>query len=241
MSDIDNESMKDLENEHRIATVGSRARRVKIEKGESWLVRFIPFPMGKNGAFYARIAYHWIDRKSTLCIRNTGPAFGGDPDYDCPVCAAANKLYNETASEPVRLFAYKAMGHPRWRTLCLVVEKNNTSIEGEELYLPYEFDLSKTTFTGWSDMLLRDQKKGTSKQGFLDLDTGCDILASRPNIAIQLQRENAGPILGISDNDKLDRVIDRIWKRCSPPQLTLPARTQLVEAADRIRDKIGMT
>src|SRR5437879_2927015 len=104
MSEITLEFMRDLENERKIAAQGNKVRRVKIEEGESWLVRFLPYPMNKEGRFYARIAHHWIRRKPVLCIRNTGPAFGGDPAYDCPICAVVERLHQESASDAERLF-----------------------------------------------------------------------------------------------------------------------------------------
>src|ERR1051326_7592174 len=141
---IETVSMKDLESERKLASQGGKVRRVKIEKGESWLLRFIPFPMGKDKTFYARIAHHWLHKKPILCIRNTGRAFGGDPDFNCPVCEVAERLYEESPSDAVRDFAYRAQGHPRWKTWCVVSEiddgRRREAIDGDELYMPYEFD-----------------------------------------------------------------------------------------------------
>jgi hypothetical protein len=47
------------------------SRRVKLERGHNWVVRFLPAKMGPDGLFFARIARHWLGKLHIVCPRNT--------------------------------------------------------------------------------------------------------------------------------------------------------------------------
>ena len=58
--------------------------RIKLEKGHSIVVRFLPARLGPDKMWYARVAQHWLNEVPITCPRLTGDDFGGALDAYCP-------------------------------------------------------------------------------------------------------------------------------------------------------------
>jgi hypothetical protein len=69
--------------------VECKKRIVQLNRGEAWLIRFLPVVLGETKRFYARIARHWRNKRQIICPRLTEPGFGGNVEEYCPVCRVA--------------------------------------------------------------------------------------------------------------------------------------------------------
>ena len=47
------------------------SRRIKLVKGQSLIVRFLPAKLGPDELWFARIAKHWVNKTPIVCPRNT--------------------------------------------------------------------------------------------------------------------------------------------------------------------------
>src|SRR5882724_9379528 len=81
------------------------SRRVKMERGKMWVIRFLPAKLGPQATWFARIARHWVSMKPIVCPRYTSPDFGGDPDAYCPCCEVA-AIVNESPDPEISKFGY---------------------------------------------------------------------------------------------------------------------------------------
>ena len=105
---IDPKILKRMQGEDSFLQSQTRgSRRVKLNRGQNWIVRFLPAQMGPDGLWFARIAKHWMNKLPIVCPRNTAEDFGGDPDCECPVCTLADEL-NDSADEIISKFGYKS-------------------------------------------------------------------------------------------------------------------------------------
>lgn len=121
---IDPEMLGELNYEQQFTqSISSARRQVKIEKGKSWRIRYLPAKLGPKHTFFARIAKHWLATKPILCPRQTSPAFGGDPDAFCPVCDKSNEL-NDSANQAESQLGYEVRSAPQWLVYCVVFEKD---------------------------------------------------------------------------------------------------------------------
>ena len=221
-------------------------RRVKLEKGESWLVRFLPYAMGEKKMFYARIAQHWYGNKPYVCPRETAAEWGGDADYSCPVCNLAEDLESRGLSDGdmkiVRGFATR----PSWNAWVLVYQKDTGKgdpemISGSDMWEPYEYNMSSTAFDELTTILKRSTRGGRNAAanplGILDLENGTDIWVTRKQTSYALAADPDGPAPFVSDVDdaEWDRIIAHIWKKCHDPKVTIPSNEEL----DALARKIG--
>ncbi len=73
-------------------SMGKKTSRVKIEPGESWMVRFLPVELSKNGMWYMRRAQHWFRKQPVSCPHYTPEAYGGSKEFQCPLCDLSEEL-----------------------------------------------------------------------------------------------------------------------------------------------------
>lgn len=207
-------------------------RRVKLEKGQSWIIRFLPAKMGPDGLWFARIAQHWHNRKPILCIKHTSPDYHGDSEYDCPVCQMAESL-NDDSSKEISQVGFRAMANPNWFVWCLVLEKNQEPVSPAEMLLPYEFNMGRSVW---------DQLKGFYQNGLrrgpdsvLDYEKGNDFALMRNNNGQVLDKLDAAPIFDLNDKN-FDAYIAKIEAQLKSPKVTVPNEKDLRIYAQKLEE-----
>lgn len=230
-----------LLDQERVHTDTAKTNRVKLEDGDTWLIRFLPYAMGKDNTFYARIATHWLNLKPMICPHKTAEAFGGSEKNYCPVCEVADHLYDNAPNDDIRDLAFKAKAMPRWVIYCLVFEKEsrNGKVEkmtGNEILKPCEFSLSRTLFDDLMVMIRRSAgRKGGTPLGVLDLERGYDVYVTRRKNNYRLDKaEEPGPIFEL--NDQFDVLVDKVWAQLRPPAVKIPSEEQLDEFAAKLSE-----
>lgn len=232
------------EDEQAISSLSKAARRVKIETNHTWNLRILPVEMGPDKMPYVRLAQHWRNNKPLTCPRHTSKAWGGDPDFNCPVCDLSERL-NESSNDDIRNLGYQARCVLRFRFWCVVFDKEDARGKIEEMPLdeilnPYEFDMYKTT---WEDFK-KYQKWATNRRrgnvepsewGVMDLETGVNLLATHGAKGVRLDRTDPGPIFDLNDPE-FDAKIKRIWARLRKPVITVASERQLLEMAVKFEE-----
>lgn len=232
---------KELDAEFRYMQSTTRqSRTVKIEKGDAWLVRFLPVEFGPRRLWYARVAKHWLNRKPITCPKHTSEDYGGNSNAYCPVCDAVDEL-NQHSDEKVSSKAFEARASAQWHTYCLVISKklNGTIIDmpEEELLVPYEFPLYKST---WEELInfYKLNSRRDNPYSVLDLIGGCDFWASKAaNKPIRLDKQDAAPVLDeLTDPPEEDPRITKMIKDCHAPRVVIPTDEQLLQFAEKLHD-----
>jgi len=246
MSDIKPSAMwKYMEEDERsVSLLTKTARRVKIENNHTWNLRLLPVTFGADGMFYARLAQHWRNNRPVTCPVYTQKAFGGNSNAPCPICELSERL-NESGDDAIRDLGYQARCVLRYRVWCVVFDKEDArgkieEMPDEELLNPYEFDMYKTT---WEDFKkyqrwATTRRKGggePSELGVLDLETGCNLLATHGTKGVRLDRQELGPIFDPKDPD-WDAKIGKIWARLRKPTITIASERQLLEMAVKFEE-----
>ena len=151
-------------------------RRVKMERGKMWVIRFLPAKLGPQKTWFARIARHWLSMKPIVCPRYTSPDFGGDPEAYCPCCEVASVI-NESPDPEISKFGYQAQGNPQWLTFCVAFEKDGAEQSLREILIPYEFTHYKSTF----EELMAFYKAGLrrSPESIFDYKLGNDFVVTK--------------------------------------------------------------
>jgi hypothetical protein len=242
--DVRPTAMRAFEDEDRAdSSVSKTERRVKIELNHTWMLRLLPVKVGKDQQSYVRLAQHWWNKSPMYCPRYLAPAWGGDPDCACPVCAASERL-QESSSQAARDIGYEARVQLRRKMWCVVFDMEDTrgrveEMTDEEILNPYSLEMTKTTwqdfkkFQAWA---LNRRKGQGSELGILDLETGCNLLATHTSKGVRLDRQDAGPIFDASDPE-WDNKIARIWSRIRQPSIVLPTQDQLLQLSMKIEEE----
>jgi len=232
------------DDEQAVSSLSKASRRVKIETNHTWNIRLLPVEIGQDKMPYVRLAQHWRNSKPTTCPTFTPKAWGGNPDMPCPVCELSERL-NESGDDTIRNLGYQARCVLRFRFWCVVFDKEDArgkieEMPDEELLNPYEFDMYKTT---WEDFK-KYQKWATTRRkgggepsewGVMDLETGCNLLATHGAKGIRLDRQDPGPIFDAKDPD-WDAKIGKIWTRIRKPTIVIPTEKQLLELAIKFEE-----
>lgn len=202
----------------------TRTRRVKLEKGESCLIRVLPVAMGRSGSYTARIAQHWMNKKPVVCPRFTHPDFGGDPKAHCAACEVTDEAYDQSATDDDRQFAKDASVKVKWQAWCLVFERDNGRkvevMQPPEVWHPHEFSMSKTSFDELSAMVQRSARAKGNPLGILDLEQGCDLWVTRAaNNNYRLDKADSGPTPIADVDDKFPALVEQIFAECKAPSV----------------------
>lgn len=229
------------EDEAVVSSISKTARRVKIEKNHTWNMRLLPVQMGPDKMPYVRLAQHWWNKSPIVCPTFTPKGFGGNPDVPCPICELSDRL-NESSSQEIRDLGYGARCVLRFRFWCVVFDMEDARGRIDELPLnevlnPYEFDMYKTT---WEDFKkyqkwATTRRKDPSEWGLLDLESGCNLLATHGNKGVRLERSDPSPIFNVEDKN-FDSYIQKIWERLRKPTVIIPGEKQLLETAIKIEE-----
>jgi hypothetical protein len=225
MSNVHPEILDGLEFESQFIqnTSGSQRRDVKLQRGDAWLLRFLPVKLGAQKRWYARIAKHWLNKKMVFCPRNTEEAYGGSPDAYCPVCELSQHL-NDDTNEAVRDFGFSIRGGAQWTTWCVVFEK---SIKGgpaqvmptPEVLQPYTFNHYRSTWEELTAFLRQGLKRAPNS--VLDLEKGNDFYAAKGAKGVRLDKQDSAPIFQI-DDPNWDANIEKIFAACKAPIVKMP-------------------
>jgi hypothetical protein len=227
------------------AAVSSTARRVKIEENHTWRLRILPVELGVEKDPFVTIAQHWYNNQPKTCPRHTPASWGGNPDYVCPICEISDHL-RESGDEKINGFGYKLRCNIQIRAYCIVFDMEDQRGNVEEMPMsevlnPYEFNMFKGTWENFSKF----QKWATSRRragqeaspwGIIDLETGCDLLATHGSKGITLDKCDPGPIFPL-DDPKFDEYTAKIWSRIKSPKIIIPDDKELLELAAKIEEK----
>ena len=212
------------------------SRRVKLDRGQNWIVRFLPARMGPDGLWFARIAKHWVNKLPIVCPHNTAEDFGGDPEFACPVCQLADEL-NDSADEVISKFGFKAKANPQFLTYCVVWEKNGVQQPMSEVLVPYEFNHYKSTWEELKGFYMAGGRK--SGDSVLDYKSGNDFSVNKGGKGMRLDKLDASPIFDL-DDPKWAEHIKRLEGAMKTPKVVIPTNEQInvflkkmQEAADR--------
>lgn len=229
------------EDEAVVSSISKTARRVKIEEKHTWNIRLLPVQMGPDKMPYVRLAQHWWNKAPITCPTFTPKGFGGNPDAACPICELSERL-NESPSKEIKDLGYSARCVLRFRFWCVVFDIEDARERIDELPMnevlnPYEFDMYKTT---WEDFKkyqkwATTRHKNPSEWGLLDLETGCNLLATHGSKGVRLERLDPSPIFDLNDKN-FDNYIAKIWERLRKPSIVIPSEKQLLETAIKIEE-----
>jgi hypothetical protein len=232
------------QNIRRVNSTGGGNRRVKIDQGHTWRIRLLPVTMGKHKDTFVPLAQHWFNKTPMTCPKHTPEEWGGDPNYDCPICGVAARLANSPVEE-IKKMGFRVGCSIRTRMWCIVVEKedhrgNVEEIVINDMLIPYEFDMFKTTWENFCKYqkwaLTGKRTRGPiSPDGLLDLETGYDLLATASKNGIVLDRCDPNPIFPLEDQN-YDRYIKKIWEGIKKPIIDIPKEVILNETAMKIQE-----
>lgn len=234
----------DLEAERRVAAASGRASRVKIERGHAWLIRILPFPQGPAKKPFAQLAQHWIMGRPVMCKAGTSPDFGGDPSYDCPICATAAACKNDARDDDERDEFYEVEARIAYRCYCLVIKKaddrgREEEMIGDELFIPHEFNIPKSSFNALMTKVERSKsRQGATAMGLLDLETGTDLWAVRDkknSLTFDLSEEGPLPIFTL--DEQFDDKLTRVWKQMRQPTVKFFDERRMDELANMVAEK----
>ena len=210
----------------------SGSRRVKIERGQNWIVRFLPARMGADGLWYARIARHWLNRLPIVCPRNTAEDFGGNPECECPVCLVADEL-NESADEVISKFGYKAKANAQFLTYCIVWEKDGVEQPMAEVLNPYEFSHYRSTWEELKGFYLAGGRK--CPDSVFDYERGNDFSVSKTIKGLRLDKQDSSPIFD-PNNRNYAEWIKKLESAMKAPKVVVPNHEQLQIFAAKVHE-----
>ena len=221
---IDPKILKRLQGEDAFQQSQTRgARRVKIEKGHNWTVRFLPAKMGPDELWFARIAKHWVNKQPIVCPRNTGADYGGDPEAHCPICELSAEL-NDSSDKIISKIGYDAKSSSQYLTWCIVVEKDGVAQTMAEILNPYEFWHYPSTWEELKGFYVAGGRK--QPDSVLDYERGNDFSINRTLKTTRLDKLDAMPIFDIKE-PKWDEYIKKLEAAMKTPKVQLPDARQL--------------
>lgn len=240
MSNVSPNILDGLDYEHQFIqrTSGAQRRVVKLNRGDSWLLRFLPATLGPNQRWYARIAKHWVNQRAIICPRHTEEAFGGHPEAYCSVCELSAHL-NDERHEEVSKFGFKLRATPNWVTYCAVFEKATQGGQSQPMALPevlqpYEFPHYKTS---WEELIgfVKAGQRRTPNSVF-DFEKGNDFHVSKTNKGLRLDKQDSGPIFDLNDPN-FDANCQKLLAACKDPVVKIPDEQAMDTFADKAQEE----
>jgi hypothetical protein len=240
MSNVNPEILDGLDYEHQFIqrTSGAQRRVVKLNRGDSWLLRFLPAKLGPNKRWYARIAKHWVNQRAIICPRHTEEAFGGHPEAYCSVCELSAHL-NDERHEEVSKFGFKLRATPNWVTYCAVFEKASQGGQSQaqslpEVLQPYEFPHYKTSWEELTGFVKAGVRR--TPNSVLDWEKGNDFAVSKTNKGLRLDKQDSGPIFNL-DDPNFDANCQKLLAACKDPVVKIPDEQALDTFADKAQEE----
>jgi len=230
---IDPKILKRMQGEDSFLQSQTRgSRRVKLNRGQNWIVRFLPAEMGPDGLFFARIARHWLNKLPIICPKNTAVDFGGDPECDCPICSLAEEL-NESPDEIISKFGYKAKANPQFLTYCMVWEKDGVQQSMSEILNPYEFWHYRSTWEELKGFYIAGGRK--CPNSVLDYQLGNDFSVNKTAKGMRLDKQDSSPIFDPKE-PKYDEWIKKIEAALKTPKVVIPTHEQMQVFAAKVQE-----
>lgn len=218
----------------------SRARRrVELKnRGDAWLMRFLPVRIGPKGRYYARIATHWLNRKPSICPRHTEPDWGGDPTAYCPVCELSDDL-NADRNEKVSKFGWDIRAGAQWHTYCAVFEKVTNGGDPvpqplNEILQPYEFNHYKNTWEELTAAIKQNVRR--TPLSVLDFVQGNDFWLTKTGKGLRLDKQDSAPIFDPND-ENFAAWTDKLLKNVKEPNVKMPDAQAMEDFADKAREE----
>jgi hypothetical protein len=239
-ANVNPEILDGLDYEHQFIqrTSGAQRRIVKLNRGDSWLLRFIPAKLGPNGRWYARIAKHWVNQRAIICPRHTEEAYGGHPEAYCSVCELSAHL-NDERHEEVSKFGFKLRATPNWVTYCAVFEKAANGGLGQaqslpEVLQPYEFAHYKTSWEELTGFVKAGVRRNPNS--VLDWVKGNDFAVSKTNKGLRLDKQDSGPIFN-EDDPQFEENCQKLLAACKDPVVKIPDEQAMDTFADKAQEE----
>jgi len=230
---IDPKILKRMQGEDSFLQSQTRgSRRVKLNRGQNWIVRFLPAEMGPENLFFARIAKHWLNKLPIVCPRNTAEDYGGDPDCECPVCLLAEEL-NESPDEVISKFGYSAKANPQFLTYCVVWEKDGIAQPLSEILNPYEFWHYRSTWEELKGFYIAGGRK--CENSVLDYAQGNDFSVNKTAKGMRLDKQDSSPIFELKD-PKYAHHIEKIEAALKTPKVVIPTHEQMQVFAAKLQE-----
>ena len=237
-NDVSPESLAGLDEEQSFIKKRSNdVNRIKIKKGESVKVRFLPAQLGPQKRWYARLAKHWSAMKPITCLKLTHPDYGGDPDCICPVCEVADAL-NASHSKEVSTAGYKLSATAQWLTYCLLFAKSDggpfRNVPEDEIGTVYVYDHYKSTY----EELVNFVRNGTTEarpMSVLDYTLGNDFVASKTGNGTRLDKQDPEAVFDPESPD-FEAFIQSIEAQMVTPKIIIPSDEELQEFADKAHE-----
>ena len=223
---IDPKILKAIQGEDAFSNTQQRGnRRVKLQKGQNWIVRFLPAAMGPEGLWFARIAKHWVNKLPITCPRLTAAAYGGDPEAHCPVCDLSDEL-NDSAEKEISKVGYDAKASVQYMTWCAVFEKDGVAQSLTEILNPYEFWHYHSTWDELKGFYVGGGRKCVNS--VLDYENGNDFSVSKfaPPKGMRLDKLDSSPIFDLADK-RFDEYIKKLEAAMKTPKVVMPTATEL--------------
>lgn len=237
-------SLADLQSEQKFASATStKINRVDIEKGAAWLIRFLPIPFGPQKTPYIKFAQHWTGkgRAPIMCKEHTSEAFGGDPEYACPLCAAIQSMLDQSSDKTERTNLFKLTSQVSYRMYVLKraeSDKNGDVIACDDI-VPFEFNIGKTAFALLSAKLARSRSP-KNQMGLLDLINGSDVWVTKAlDGKTSFDVEMPSPIFdGIATKDDAQNSPDlaKLWKAVRQPKFDYFDDDRLISIGNMIAE-----
>jgi hypothetical protein len=224
---LDPTLLADLDQEAEYAKSTQRRRfmpRIKLERGESMMIRLLPVEIGANKSWMGRFGQHWVHKRAVFCKKVTSPHLGGDPHHDCKACKLvangmthSNKAYKDRATE--------CFAEPIWFAVAIPIAKigvgksKPVAIPEPDCWVAHEFLMYRTMFDQIRMIAGQFAVKGT--KGITDLEHGQDIWIARTGRGFTANPAGATPIWGENCQDP-QSVINAIWSSIIPPNIEIP-------------------
>jgi len=235
-SKIDPEILGELHYEQNFTqSISNTKRQVKLEKGKMWRIRYLPAKLGPKKTFFARIAKHWLATKPVVCPRQTSPAFGGDPDSYCPVCDRSHEL-NESTNQAESQLGYESRSNPQWLVYCVVFEKDGSEQSMQEVLVPYEHWMYKSTWEELKAFYMAGGQK--SPLSVLDYKLGNDFIVSRTSKGFKLDKQDSMPIFDSNDSKYVDW-IKKIEEQLKNPRVQMPKDEELQAFVIKLEEQVN--
>lgn len=246
----DPDILADLDNEREYASSRDNSpRRLKLGKGERALVRILPVNLMADQAerrqWYARVGFHWHDKRMVICPRTTQPIFGGNPDARCPVCDVADKYINDK-DEAVRKKASMASTFPNWLVYVLVWElykkgdDQPTFLSKTDQFVPHSFWLKRPSWLDVSDAFKRSLRR-VPDFGILNPLEGYDIMLRkdlRGNLTIQREEDPTPISKSIKTFEDGMAYVDEIFSKVRCERLNPSSDKELLDFSRKLKDSL---
>lgn len=221
------------EEEHHTQSSKRGDRRVKLERGKTWKIRFLPAQLGPRKTWYARISRHWVNFKPIVCPVSTHPDFGGDPDAYCPACEMS-KVLNDSADEAVSKFGWNSRATDQWLTFCIVLDQDGEEVNGNELLNPWEL---------WHYVNTWEELKGFFKGSYtkrnmlsvLDYKLGNVFSITKTAKGARLDKLDQCPIFDDTDPN-FESYIERLEASIKMPKIIIPTQQQIEAFAAKMEE-----